>query len=487
MKVFFEKFPLVLWNHQEVIWDSRQIEAAPSNSYNKLVFVFPETLTQPEYLAKLKNIARATWITPMGSGFGQEVANVPAHLAQIVAEGCGHPSRSLRIWGVTGTNGKSSSVEILRHLLQASGRRVLQIGTLGISLWQNGICEHSEEMGFTTPLSPQLQHVFLRALAETVTDVVMEVSSHAVAESRAEAVDFDVGLFTNLSHDHLDFHKTMENYFQAKKKLFSEFLERSSKKKKMAVINVDHSYGKRLFSELNSPAIEKIGSSVSKELKVLDKSIQGFRFSYRGTEYSTTLVGDHNLENLLICLQAYESFESAPLAQCVSSIASFPGVRGRLERVGPSGPFVFVDYAHTPDALEKALTTLSTLKKSDAALWVVFGCGGDRDRTKRPVMGEIASRIADHVMVTSDNPRTEDPSRIIGEILKGVSTFKDANVQVEMDRKKAILLALDSLKSEDICVIAGKGHETYQILGQQKIPFSDREVVEAWSRQPKSR
>ncbi len=482
MKNFFEKFPSLNHQGRRIIWDSRQNLSSPEA---KLVFLSPEILENSEVSEKLLAAVNADFVVPQGNRKGREVADVAAALASASADALSHPSLALRVWGVTGTNGKSSCVEILRHALISEGRSVLQIGTLGISFWKGNASTaiHREETGYTTPLAPQLQYLLHRAVEEGVQDVVMEVSSHALEERRADCVDFDAALFTNLSHDHLDFHGSMDRYFESKKSFFTRLLSGSRKLEKFAVVNRDDPYGHRLLHEISSQPFIHVGISTAFDARLRKKSIRGMEFSWTGVgDFQTKLVGSHNLENLMLCLAALRGMGRLPVKKLQMAATDFPGVRGRLERIGPEGPFVFVDYAHSPDALEKVLKTLSGLRGEGARLAVVFGCGGDRDTTKRPEMGRIAAQYADIITLTSDNPRTEDPAEILKQIYEGVPQSGREKVNLNADRAIAIQDTLRKLEPIDVCLIAGKGHETYQIIGSEKRAFDDADVVRSFFR-----
>ncbi len=444
---FFEKFPKIILDDEQLVWDTRQVVAAGVVTKK---YKYPE---EQSLLAAASSLA------------------------------LGEPSKKLRIWGVTGTNGKSSTVEILRHLLCANGRSVLQLGTLGLSVWDPAAPAkpiHSEEVGFTTPLAPQLQWILKRAVDEQIQEVVMEVSSHALSEGRSDAIDFDCAIFTNLTRDHLDFHKTMENYFEAKARFFTELLAQSSKAQKVGVINIGVPYGRELFASVEKKSFASVSFDFAKDVLIQKNSVQGLEFNLSGVGLvKTSLIGDHNVENTSLALLAVAKLLGQPVEALLAVMSSFPGVRGRLERVLGVSKTVFVDYAHTPDALEKVLRALQKVKEPASKLWVVFGCGGDRDAGKRPIMGKIAEDIADSVVLTSDNPRTEDPSLILAQIQSGLPANSSKLKIVEVDRRQAIAKTLDLMDRIDVCVIAGKGHEDYQIIGTQKSHFSDVETVKA--------
>jgi len=391
------------------------------------------------------------------------------------------PSMSLRLVGITGTNGKTTTAHMLAACLRSIGRRVAVMGTLGASS-DEGF--HSE-LPHTTPEAHLIQSHLRQFANMGIQDVVMEVSSHALSQDRVFGCAFDVGVFTNLTQDHLDYHGDMESYFIAKSMLFTCYAEyaRSVGKEFTAVINADNGYGKRLM-EMCKTKLITYGLSERSDVLATDinvgreKSIA--RFCIKPTketvELKLPLIGLFNIYNALAAIATLVALGEDAIP-AVKVLESFEPPRGRLERVDMGQPFsVFVDYAHTPDSLLQVLRTLKPLK-GDGRLIVVFGCGGDRDKTKRPKMGHIASSEADIVVVTSDNPRSEDPLAIIHQILEGVDDSSRHKVYVEPDRRKAIFKAIMLAEANDIVLIAGKGHETYQIIGQEKIPFDDREVA----------
>lgn len=392
------------------------------------------------------------------------------------------PTRSLYLTGITGTNGKTTLTYLLEALWQDKVSGV--IGTVN-TRFAGKVLESTH----TTPDIIRLNDVFSDMRKHHVSHVAMEVSSHALDQERVCSLDFDAAIFTNLTQDHLDYHKSMLSYFEAKKKLFTELLPKSSKIKKLAVINLDDTYGKKLLSEIPKDITAKTYSLKDKKA---DLFLHHAHYSFEGTNaeliyqnkpytLKTNLIGGHNLQNimaaLLLGLENHLSFTEA--AQRLEMIT----IPGRLERVGKRN--VFVDYAHTPDALEnviKALLEIRSTLETSPRLITVFGCGGDRDRTKRPQMGKIAAKQSDISIITSDNPRTEDPEKIIEDILQGVKPYQESynghsGYLKECDRAQAIAKAMEMAKADDIILIAGKGHEDYQIIGTEKRHFDDREVV----------
>ncbi len=354
------------------------------------------------------------------------------------------PTSKLLTIGVTGTNGKTTTTNLISQLIDIPHTL---IGTLGTFLPDGS----KEDIGLTTPDPLYIQKIAYQTLKFGGKALIMEVSSHALHQGRVSGIKFDGAIFTNLTQDHLDYHSSMEEYFLSKAKLFS-LLKPAGK----GVVFIEDSWGERLLERY--PGIIQITND---SYKLISQDLKGSKFEYKERNFFLPIVGEFNVKNALLSLVLLES-----LGVKVESLDSLRPIKGRLEVVVED---VFVDYSHTPDSLEKAITELKKL--TDKPLTVVFGCGGDRDKTKRPLMGEIASRLADKVIITSDNPRTEDPNKIIDDILKG--SKKD--LLVIEDREKAITKALEDRDS--VVLIAGKGHEEYQIVGTEKRYFSDQEVV----------
>ena len=381
----------------------------------------------------------------------------------------GDPASKLRIVAVTGTNGKTTTVGMLRHLLDdANGGRCASIGTLGVLVGSDGVAQPGGA-GLTTPGPIELQRV-LRALVDAgVTTVAMEVSSHSLDQRRVDGLAFIAAVFTNLSRDHLDYHGTMESYVAAKARLVDYLTPDGT-----IVLNVDDDAWQVL-----SGAQRRVRFSLAG--KPADVCATGVRYTPRGSEWMLEagdvqaavllpLVGDFNVANALGAAAAAWSLGMSTDV-IAARLSTLPQVPGRLERVHER-PTVLRDYAHTPDALERALMAVRPF--AERRLLVVFGCGGDRDRGKRPQMGAIAERLADHAIVTSDNPRTEDPDRIIDDIEAGMHRTNHERIT---DRHDAIARALTMARPDDVIVLAGKGHETYQIRGTIAYPFDEREIV----------
>lgn len=410
-----------------------------------------------------QNGAAAAVVSSRESLDGQSgiACNKPNFAASFIAgELLGNPSKDLTVIGVTGTNGKTTTTWIITEILESIGIKTLRIGTLGASL--KG--EFEQEIGMTTPDPLSVQHFLAQAKSKGAKAVVMEVSSHALHQGRVAGVHFDGFGFTNISQDHLDYHQTMERYVKAKA-LVAPLLAKSSKKNKSLVVCAGDEWTKKLVNsnDFKSLPLKAFNPDL---IEVISSDISGQTFCVNGVNITIPLIGLHNTENSAV---AFLLLNSLGLLNSAGPFAEISPVPGRLEPVGKN---FFVDYAHTPDALLRVLKTLKPYVKRK--LWVVFGCGGDRDKGKRSQMGEIACNFADEVVVTSDNPRTEDPKSIVQDILKGCT----GNVTTLVDRAEAIRHSVSNASSEDIVLIAGKGHENYQILGTQKIHFSDREVIE---------
>jgi UDP-N-acetylmuramoyl-L-alanyl-D-glutamate--2,6-diaminopimelate ligase len=398
-----------------------------------------------------------------------EVESVRAAMAPAAARFYGDPTASLQTVGVTGTNGKTTTAFLIRELFEAAGRRTGLLGTI-----KSVIGGREREVTRTTPEAIDLQRTFREMLDAGDAACSMEVSSHALELRRADAIHFGAAIFTNLTQDHLDFHPTMEDYFNAKRRLFVELDTRQ------AVVNVDDPYGARLASELRDPITFAIEDRAARyRASNVVSTVEGSRFilqerESRQIEIASPLRGRFNVYNVLGAFAAASAL-GIPEHAAVEAIAGAGQVPGRFETVEEGQGFaVVVDYAHTPDSLENVLRAARTL--TDARLHVVFGCGGDRDRGKRPLMGEIASRLGDHVIVTSDNPRSEDPDAIIAEILAG--TGEGPHLEHEVDRRRAIAEAIASAGDGDVVVIAGKGHEQGQEFADgYKVPFDDVTVA----------
>ncbi len=400
--------------------------------------------------------------------------NTRKALSALSASFYGYPSRDMKILGVTGTNGKTSITYMVESVLRECGFSVGVIGTINYR-W-NG---HEYPSANTTPESQDLQKTLAAMRGDGVEYVVMEVSSHALQLNRVDDIYFDVAAFTNLTGDHLDFHHSLEEYYQAKKRIF-HLLENSRKAKKIGIVNTDDFYGERLFKKATSYSYPMVsfglnpGAYFRPERDSIENRMTGLRYRLdspdRGLQVELNCVGTFHVYNSLAALSILSSLD-IPYGMILKGLKSLSGVPGRFDVIASKlGISVVIDYAHTGDALQKLLESVNELRT--ARVITVFGCGGDRDRTKRPVMGRVAAENSDFVIVTSDNPRTENPGAIIADITAGISSD---NYRVIEDRRQAIREALFIAQPGDIVVIAGKGHETYQIVGTEKSHFDDHE------------
>ena len=389
-------------------------------------------------------------------------------LAAISAVWFDFPAKKLKLVGVTGTNGKTSVTNLIKHIIEkCSNSKVGLIGTNG-----NFIGDRELPTEHTTPESYEMQKLLDKMVLEGCQYVVMEVSSHALYLSRVYGIEFDVGVFTNLTPEHLDFHGTMDNYAHAKALLFPNC--------KNSVINIDDLYSPLMIENSAGPVMSYAINNSSADLLGKDIKLQAEKI-----EFCAVTVGRINRVELSIpgMFSVYNALASIAAAvilgfeidKITPSLQSYGGVKGRAEVIPTGHDFsVLIDYAHTPDALRNVISAVRGYAKGRVI--TVFGCGGDRDKAKRPLMGQIAAELSDHTIITTDNPRTEEPAAIIDEIVSGISD-PDASYETLENRREAIYRALESLESGDVLLIAGKGHETYQILGKEKIHFDDREVV----------
>ena len=389
-------------------------------------------------------------------------------MAHAAAAFYGHPEREMIMLGVTGTNGKTSTTYMVKSSAETAGKKVGLIGTI-----HNMIGDEMFETGRTTPESVDLFALLRRMADENVDLVIMEVSSHALVQDRVAGIPFRVGLFTNLTQDHLDYHKTFDQYLEAKKLLFRQ--------SELAIINIDDTYAERMMDGLTIP-IKTMGIQHRADYTAINIDIRtdGVRFHLRTPNgegpVRMHISGLFSVYNAMGAAAITQSI-GISFADILKGLESLTGVSGRLQAVNTNGrPFaVYVDYAHTPDALENVLTSVRQFAK--ARVVSLFGCGGDRDRTKRPLMGEIGGRHSDFVIVTSDNPRTENPDDIVRAVELGVQKSGTPYVSI-VNRREAIAYALSILEPDDILVIAGKGHENYQEINGVKHHFDDREIVE---------
>jgi UDP-N-acetylmuramoyl-L-alanyl-D-glutamate--2,6-diaminopimelate ligase len=395
------------------------------------------------------------------------VQNSRKALAELSHAWYGHPAKKIKIAGITGTNGKTTITYLLKSIFESAGKKAGIIGTTGIFDGEEFI-----EATHTTPESLEIADILDKMTRNGVEFAAMEVSSHALHQGRVHGIDFEAGIFTNLTRDHLDYHATMENYASAKRILF-ENLSRNS----TAVINFDDRYG-RLMAEAIEAKVIKCGRGSSNDMIIesekyyTDRTEFTLKTSGKSLEISTKLIGRFNVENASLAAAAALSLK-IPEESVIAGLASTSGAPGRMQRIPlKNGAVGVVDYAHTPDALEKALMACRNILEENQSgrLICIFGCGGDRDPGKRPLMGEIASRISDYSIITNDNPRTENPANIISGILDG---FSGEEKTICPERHDAIAAAYELSERGDIILLAGKGHETYQLIGKEKLHFDD--------------
>ncbi|MFH1379034.1 MAG: UDP-N-acetylmuramoyl-L-alanyl-D-glutamate--2,6-diaminopimelate ligase [bacterium] len=390
-------------------------------------------------------------------------------MAQIAEVFYGNPSKKITVIGVTGTNGKTTITYLLEHILKSAGLSCGVIGTINYRYHNRSL-----KASTTTPQAIDLSKLLNDMHTQHVRYVCMEVSSHALALQRVAGIRFRGAVFTNLTRDHLDYHKNMNNYFKAKRLLFA------GSDMKFGIINTDNLYGKRLRTYCRFP-VTTYGLKYKQDISAYDVhlSASGSRFILvcGGKKYHLNLhlIGDYNVYNALAAAGAALALGVSP-KHIVNGLGSIHGIPGRMEKLHTHKPFeVIVDYAHTNDALLNVLKTLQKLRPR--RILTVFGCGGDRDRKKRPIMGHIAVERSHHVWVTLDNPRTEDPKRIMHDIVQGIRKVKKHNYSIVYDRKAAIRQALSNASTGDVVLIAGKGHEKYQILKDKTILFDDKQVA----------
>jgi len=433
--------------------------------------------------------ARLAVNVPAGQPAGTTIVDAPRPrllMGVAAARFFGAPSERVNLIGITGTSGKTTTTYLLRSIFEAAGRPSGIIGTIGIFV-------RDEKMyhGLTTPESVDFESALARMERDGVHDAFAEVSSIGIVEGRVDVLNFSAAIFTNLGRDHLDYHGNIENYFAAKLRLFTEILPKSSRRDPIAVVNGDDPYGRRILAETK---VRKISFGLDQSNDVhpirVETGINGIRGTIRAMgreiDIESSMLGDFYLRNILgaSALSAASGIDGSAVAEGVRRCSGAPG---RMEAVPVrDGVTVLVDYAHKPDALEAVLNTLRPLTRG--RLVCVFGCGGDRDRGKRPLMGEIAARLANLAILTSDNPRTEDPLKIIADVEAGLKRAGLVRIDearandshgyiVEPDRRGAIAIALRLAREGDVAIIAGKGHEDYQLVGDKVLKFDDREVV----------
>jgi UDP-N-acetylmuramoyl-L-alanyl-D-glutamate--2,6-diaminopimelate ligase len=403
---------------------------------------------------------------------------VVSNSAKALGIAAGHfyenPSEKIKLIAVTGTNGKTTVTSLLYQLFEDMGYPSGLISTIDVRI--SGVVEPSTH---TTPDPVQLQRHLARMVDAGVEFCFMEASSHGIVQERMAGIKPVGAVFTNLSHDHLDYHKTVKNYIAAKKKLFDDLPSSA-----FALYNADDRNGKVMVQNTKAKICSySLQRPADYHVNVLENDISGLMLRTEDTEFFSTLNGRFNASNLAAVIAVTQRLE-IPLHTALLHVSKLKPARGRFEKIVlPRGATAIIDYAHTPDALEKILSSIAELKTPDQVLTVVVGCGGDRDRDKRPVMGNIAGKIAERIIFTSDNPRSEDPDAIIDDIEKGVEIVHRKKCLRITDRKQAIMAALQQCNEGDIVLIAGKGHETYQEINGVRHPFDDRDIIHTFIKQ----
>ena len=430
---------------------------------------------------------------PQGTGI--VVSNSRRALAKISSNFYGNPSSQVKLIGVTGTNGKTTVTCLLESIFKRARHPVGVIGTINYRYGQTLISAPN-----TTPESLDLQRILREMVDEGISHVIMEVSSHGLDLDRVYGCQFDGAIFTNLTQDHLDYHRSLDHYFESKRKLFSDYLMKSPKPGRFAVVNQDDPRGEAIVEGVHVP-VYRYGLAPSGQVFAdrMTSTLEGLSIRIQTPQgpllIHSKLIGGFNLYNIMASVATGVAM-TIPLEVLKDGIEFLRGIPGRLEKVeNQKGIHILVDYAHTPDALERSISGLTSIleenrqaSQREEKIITVFGCGGDRDRTKRPVMGEVAGRLSDLVVLTSDNPRTEDPLLILGEVEKGfkkigleawasegLKTWRAKKGYLKIpDRREAIRMAVRLARPSDVVLIAGKGHEDYQIIGTKKFPFDDR-------------
>ena len=467
---------------RDVVTDSRQVQpdtlfTALRGTHTDGHLFLSEALDRGAGVLVVEELPDALW--PRVRTEGQTVVRVPdCHraVALMASAYYRHPARQLSLIGITGTNGKTTTAHVVEAILQAAGEPVGMLGTVDYRVGAKRLPAPQ-----TTPDATRLHDLFSQMVAYGTRYAVMEVSSHALAQERVRGCSFAVAAFTNLSRDHFDYHGSEAAYFNAKARLFRDL------EAEWHVLNMDDPYGRVLLQTSHAhPVTYGLASTTTLKPHNVHHGLDGISFvlptSGGPLALRSTLVGRHNVYNLLAGIGIAQALgvDAEAIRHGVARLRKVPG---RLERVDcGQGVTVFVDYAHTPAALEQVLSLVR--KEAAGRLITVFGCGGDRDPGKRPLMGQAATRISDYTIITSDNPRTEDPQDIIDDIVDGLSTPSSSYTAV-LDRRQAIELAIAMAEPQDTVVIAGKGHEDYQIIGQRRYPFDDREIARAASHSEK--
>lgn len=467
--------PYDAWDIQLICSDSRQVKknslfvALKGSKQNGLDFV-KDAAARGARTFVIDETVNVDFIN--GDCCVLKVADPAGFLRKLAKNFYGNTSEKIRPIAVTGTNGKTTVAYLIESILQKNNKSCGVIGTVNYRL--GSLIRPSLN---TTPGLLENQQLLIEMINEGLDYCVMEVSSHALDQKRVDLIDFKIGIFTNLTSDHLDYHGTKENYFLAKAELFINLSSGA-----VAVINIDDVYGRKLISKTQAKVLTYgIENNANVMAKEIEMGISGTKFKLcidkDAVVVRTKLIGIYNVYNILAA-SACAFSEGVNLEKIKAALETFLSAPGRLERIDCQQDFsIFIDYAHTQDALENVLRAIR--QTSDAKIILVFGCGGDRDKTKRPLMGRVANQWADHCIVTSDNPRSEDPLSIIDEILEG---FDKENFEVVVQRDEAIKKALIIAQKGDIVLLAGKGHETYQIFKDRTIKFDERKIIREFLR-----
>ena len=397
-----------------------------------------------------------------------KVPNSSESIGVIASNFYDNPSEKLKLIGITGTNGKTTCATLLYDLYRLMGYKTGLISTVNIKILHKTI-----QSTHTTPDAIRINELLSQMVSKGCTHVFMEVSSHALDQNRVSGLSFDIGVYTNISRDHMDYHPTIDHYIGSKKKLFDNL-----KNNAIAIINQDDSFGLEMARDITARTFfYGLAGDYDFKGKVIENNITGLSIEIDGFEMTSRLIGEFNAYNLLVVYSVAKSLGEESLT-ILTILSNLKAPEGRFEYIiSPSNVTAVIDYAHTPDALENVLKTLKDLKSDKEKIFTVFGCGGDRDKGKRSMMGEISSLYSDQVIITSDNPRSEKPIDIINDIISGIPKTKASKVLSIQGRKEAIKVACEMADSGDIILIAGKGHEKFQIIGKQKFHFDDLETT----------
>ena len=460
----FENFDVL-----NISYDSRKVAKG-----TLFVAIRGENFDGHDFIEEAKNNGAIAIVKERGGKKNSSIVEIEVNdtrsvLAKIATNFFSNPSSKIGTVGITGTNGKTTTTYLINKIFNDCGHKSGSIGTLGFVSPNNII-----STGFTTPESLELNNFIDKLVAGGVKHVVLEVSSHSLALSRMENIQIDTAIFTNLSKEHLDFHKTMENYFSEKLKLFTSLSERSN-----SIINIDDSYAGKIINKTKSKVIT-YGMDKRADIHLVSKRISytGMKLiiSLYANEYTinTKITGVHNIYNIMAAIGACIA-NNISIQMIIKSIEKIQGIPGRMEFVGNEKNKIFIDYAHTPDAYKNILKLINDLKNKKDKIITLFGCGGDRDKEKRPKMARISERYSDKIIITTDNPRTESIDTIIGDILDGFEFKKHIVIE---DRESAIIESIRMMSKNTILIVLGKGRENYQLINQEKKYHNDVEIIE---------